>query len=616
MIRWSLLLSSGIIFSVPVFANLVHQEEQIQEATLSIRNNDNESENIEVDQGIKGLIDDVINEEIDDVINEVTNEKPTAAQQITINNKEFIKKNNLSRIENLEPTVENKNKSLILKNINNQFILDLNDDQTLVVDTQAQEQGEKEKKSEETEPQDTDNDQEKSRITKATDITEVQKYGGFKGYQQSLLNQVLSDKVTTQSLDETLGNLKIQELTQQYSKLNKQYIDVISKKQLNDETYRQLLLSTRLTENAIKETIASINARSIKINLLDQKLEQTKNQLEENLPILVQAEENLVRYTQTFYKMNHDLFDLNNKVSEIKLFGKSNNIAETLASDIIVKDLTLWLEQLLEEVSNQRRTFNLLYARVIREQDQLSGELDQQEFEKDLLSQQIKNYEEFFLYVKSNKAYIDNKKIELEEEKILLWETDNDLLILLNKVDSPEQLEIIKEKLQTKVVNEEKYFDFPMPEVKKITSFFEDDHYNHLFWVDHHYALDFRSAQWSDIFAPADGFVYKVINQNSSMLNRFILLHQNNFATVYLHMQDTFVQEGEYVSKGDLLWLSGGTPGTRGAGHMTTGPHLHREVWKDAKVVDPLLYTDLSIIPNKDMLQERHWEKRERDVKE
>gem|GEM_PF-3326001 len=115
------------------------------------------------------------------------------------------------------------------------------------------------------------------------------------------------------------------------------------------------MLATKLTENAISETIDSMNKRNIKINLIKQSLQDSELALKENLPVLIKAEEDLIRYTQTFYKMNRDLFNANNEVSEIKLFGKSNNIAETLASDILVRDLTLGLEQLLKEVSTQRR---------------------------------------------------------------------------------------------------------------------------------------------------------------------------------------------------------------------------------------------------------------------
>jgi len=214
----------------------------------------------------------------------------------------------------------------------------------------------------------------------------------------------------------------------------------------------------------------------------------------------------------------------------------------------MVKDLTIKLDELLEHISILRDEFSDTYTSYEQKLDELTTQQQTYKHEKEMLEQQIENYDEFMLYVKSNKAYVDNKKTELEDQKKALGQ-EKDTIQLLHAADSPEELAKIKEDLSEAIVDESTFFDFPMAEVLKITSFFEDEGYNKLFGVDHHYALDFRIAQGSEIYAPADGYVYKVINQDSSMLNRFILLHQNNLATVYLHMQDTFVQEGEYVSR-------------------------------------------------------------------
>jgi murein DD-endopeptidase MepM/ murein hydrolase activator NlpD len=62
--------------------------------------------------------------------------------------------------------------------------------------------------------------------------------------------------------------------------------------------------------------------------------------------------------------------------------------------------------------------------------------------------------------------------------------------------------------------------------------------------------------------------------------------------TLYGHMYDIFVEEGEPVSRGDIIGLSGGAPGTRGAGYLTTGAHLHFETLKDGVNVDPMPYLD------------------------
>ena len=66
--------------------------------------------------------------------------------------------------------------------------------------------------------------------------------------------------------------------------------------------------------------------------------------------------------------------------------------------------------------------------------------------------------------------------------------------------------------------------------------------------------------------------------------------------TTYGHISNMMATEGQVVKAGDIIGLSGGMPGTKGAGYMTTGPHLHFEVMKDGSYVDPLRFLPLEIL--------------------
>ena len=66
--------------------------------------------------------------------------------------------------------------------------------------------------------------------------------------------------------------------------------------------------------------------------------------------------------------------------------------------------------------------------------------------------------------------------------------------------------------------------------------------------------------------------------------------------TLYGHVSDIMVMDGQSVKAGDVIGLSGGTPGTKGAGLYTTGPHLHFEILKDGVHVDPLEYMNLAYL--------------------
>jgi murein DD-endopeptidase MepM/ murein hydrolase activator NlpD len=136
---------------------------------------------------------------------------------------------------------------------------------------------------------------------------------------------------------------------------------------------------------------------------------------------------------------------------------------------------------------------------------------------------------------------------------------------------------------------------WPVNPQRGITAYFRDPSYAKYFGVPHK-AIDLRAAQGTPVHAPALGYVYKVAD-NGLGYSYIILAHKDDISTVYGHISEFMVEEGDTVYPGDIIGLSGGTPGTKGAGVMTTGAHLHFEVIKDGTHVNPLDYLHLEQLP-------------------
>lgn len=131
---------------------------------------------------------------------------------------------------------------------------------------------------------------------------------------------------------------------------------------------------------------------------------------------------------------------------------------------------------------------------------------------------------------------------------------------------------------------------WPVEPALGISAHFEDDAYEERFGIPHH-AIDIPVAQGSVVAAAADGTVVKV-SDNGMGFSSLVIRHKGGFATMYGHVSSFLVEEGDTVEAGDAVALSGGRPGTKGAGRMTTGSHLHLELLKDGVQVDPLKYLE------------------------
>ena len=132
---------------------------------------------------------------------------------------------------------------------------------------------------------------------------------------------------------------------------------------------------------------------------------------------------------------------------------------------------------------------------------------------------------------------------------------------------------------------------FPLPIAPVVTAHFLDPEYKKILGRDH-FGTDFSAPQGTTVFAPMDGVIKKVA-QNGYAYSYLIIDHGNDLFTLYGHISDVTVLEGDSVVRGQEIAKTGGTPGMPGSGFFTTGPHLHFEVFANGRHVDAEKWLDI-----------------------
>ena len=94
-----------------------------------------------------------------------------------------------------------------------------------------------------------------------------------------------------------------------------------------------------------------------------------------------------------------------------------------------------------------------------------------------------------------------------------------------------------------------------------------------------HPGLDIRANLNTPIFAAADGRVVTV-EENAIYGRTIVLEHTENLTSKYAHLSQIRVKQGQQVTQGQLIGLSGDTG-------KVTGPHLHFELRKNGTIIDP-----------------------------
>jgi murein DD-endopeptidase MepM/ murein hydrolase activator NlpD len=98
-----------------------------------------------------------------------------------------------------------------------------------------------------------------------------------------------------------------------------------------------------------------------------------------------------------------------------------------------------------------------------------------------------------------------------------------------------------------------------------------------------HYGVDIAAPKNTAIKSVADGFVISA-DWTLETGNTIAVQHANNVVSFYKHNSSNLKKVGDKVKTGEAIAIIGNT------GEHTTGPHLHFELWKDGKALNPQEY--------------------------
>jgi len=100
-----------------------------------------------------------------------------------------------------------------------------------------------------------------------------------------------------------------------------------------------------------------------------------------------------------------------------------------------------------------------------------------------------------------------------------------------------------------------------------------------------HYGVDVVTTKDAPIKATADGTV--IFSEWTAETGYVIIIeHANNLISAYKHNSMLSKKQGQLVKAGEVIAKAGNT------GELSTGPHLHFELWSDGYPIDPIDFID------------------------
>jgi len=361
--------------------------------------------------------------------------------------------------------------------------------------------------------------------------------------------------------------------------VRKQQIEELQAKQKEYETqiadYRKQASSLNAQVGALN---SQIERTRLKLRSTELQIEQTQLEIQETEAGIKVKEAEIQAQRERLQNMLRALQRLDNRDSIVEVVVGGGGLGDAFAElaefqrvHVTLQGQLSGLEQLRTQLESQR-------AELGSKNDQLGSYSQDLEEQQGGLSRDRT--------VKAN--ILQETKGNQQKYEALLSELKAEVAQINSEINSYEQRLRARLNESGQIQGGVGKLIWPVPG-RTITAYFHDPDYPYR-RVFEHPAVDIRASQSTPVLAAADGYVGQVKNGGSRGYSYILIVHGDNLSTVYGHLSRMVVVRDSFVTKGQVIGYSGGTPGTPGAGPLTTGPHLHFEVRLNGIPVNPLDY--------------------------
>lgn len=181
----------------------------------------------------------------------------------------------------------------------------------------------------------------------------------------------------------------------------------------------------------------------------------------------------------------------------------------------------------------------------------------------------ITNFSNTGALIKESLSKVDKLKIQLDLQKKSLDSLENLALARKERISAIPSVKPVREDKLKRNIHRLSGFGYRIHPIHNVKKF--------------HAGIDFTAPRGTEIIASGKGVVKRVENKKSGYGKSIIIDHGYGYETLYGHLSEILIEEGQEVTRGQIIGKIGST-GT------STAPHLHYEVRINGNPVNPIDY--------------------------